>query len=143
VERAFRCSKSVDLKVRPIFHRLADRVRAHLVVCMLAYYVEWHLRRDLAPLLFQDDDRAQAAAKRRSVVQKAQRSDRALRKIATKRTADGDLPVHSLATLLEDLATVAKNRIRPAAGLPDFEKITRPTPLQQRAFDLLGVKLPL
>jgi transposase len=142
VERAFRCSKTVDLKVRPIFHRLADRVRAHLVVCMLAYHVEWHLRRDLAPLLFQDDDKAQAAAKRRSAVQKAQRSDRALRKIATKRTADGE-PVHSLSTLLEDLATIVKNRIRPAVGLPEFDKITRPTPLQQRAFDLLGLKSPL
>jgi len=142
VERAFRCIKTVDLKVRPIFHRLADRVRAHLLVCMLAYYVEWHLRRALAPLLFDDDDKEGAAAKRRSVVQKAQRSDGALRKIATKRTTDGELPVHSLRTLLEDLATVAKNRVRPkAAEFPEFDKITQPTPLQQRAFDLLGVKL--
>lgn len=143
VERAFRCTKTVDLKVRPIFHRLSDRVRAHLLVCMLAYYVEWHLRRDLAPLLFQDDDKVQAAAKRRNVVQKAQRSDRALRKIATKRTAEGDLPVHSLSTLLEDLATIVKDRIRPVAGLPEFDKITLPTPLQKRAFDLLGLKSPL
>jgi len=142
VERAFRCIKTVDMKVRPIFHRLADRVRAHLLVCMLAYYVEWHLRRALAPLLFDDDDKEGAAAKRRSVVQKAQRSDDALRKIATKRTTDGELPVHSLRTLLEDLATVAKNRVRPkATGLPEFDKITQPTPLQQRAFDLLGVRL--
>lgn len=142
VERAFRCIKTVDLKVRPIFHRLADRVRAHLLVCMLAYYVEWHLRRALAPLLFDDDDKEGAAAKRHSVVQKAQRSDGALRKIATKRTTDGELPVHSLRTLLEDLATVAKNRVRPkVAGLPEFDKITQPTPLQQRAFDLLGVRL--
>ena len=142
VERAFRCIKTVDLKVRPIFHRLADRVRAHLLVCMLAYYVEWHLRRALAPLLFDDDDKEGAAAKRRSVVQKAQRSDGALRKTATKRTTDGELPVHSLRTLLEDLATVAKNRVRPkAAEFPEFDKITQPTPLQQRAFDLLGVKL--
>lgn len=142
VERAFRCIKTVDMKVRPIFHRLGDRVRAHLLVCMLAYYVEWHLRRALAPLLFDDDDKEGAAAKRRSVVQKAQRSDGALRKIATKRTIDGELPVHSLRTLLEDLATVAKNRVRPkAAGLPEFDKITQPTPLQQRAFDLLGVRL--
>lgn len=77
------------------------------------------------------------------MVQKAQRSDRALRKIATKRTADGEFPVHSLATLLEDLATIVKNRIRPAVGLPEFDKITRPTSLQQRAFDLLGLKSPL
>jgi transposase len=143
VERAFRCSKTVDLKVRPIFHRLADRVRAHLLVCMLAYYVEWHMRRDLAPLLFQDDDKAQAAAKRHSVVQKAQRSDRALRKIATKRTADGTMPAHSLATLLEDLATIVKNRVRPAADLPEFDKITQPTALQLRAFDLLGLRSPV
>jgi transposase len=143
VERAFRCTKTVDLKVRPIFHRLAERVRAHLVVCMLAYHVEWHLRRDLAPLLFQDDDKAQAAGKRSSVVAKAQRSDRALRKVATKRTAEGDLPVHSFATLLEDLSTIVKNRIRPAVGLPEFDKITLPTRLQRRAFELLGLNPPL
>lgn len=142
VERAFRCIKTVDLKVRPIFHRLADRVRAHLLVCMLAYYVEWHLRRALASLLFDDDNKEDAAKKRRSVVRKAQRSDRALHKIMTKRTVNGDLPVHSLRTLIDDLATVVKNRVRPkTAELPEFDKITQPTPLQQRAFDLLGVKL--
>jgi hypothetical protein len=143
IEQAFPWRKTVDLKVRPILHRLSDRVRAHLVVCMLAYYVEWHLPRDLAPLLFQGDDMAQAAAERRSVLQKAQRSDRALQKIATECTADGVLPVHSLTTLFEDLATVVKSRIRPAVRFPEFEKIIRPTPLQQRAFDLLGLKSPL
>lgn len=141
VERAFRCLKTVDLKVRPIHHRLEERVRSHVLLCMLAYYVEWHMRRALAPLLFDDDDREAARAERRSIVAPAQRSPRARRKAATKRTDDG-APVHSFRTLLDDLATVAKNRIQPKLpSAPAFDVITRPTPLQQRAFDLLGVAL--
>src|SRR6266581_4546000 len=108
VERAFRSLKSVDLKVRPIHHRLEDRVRAHVLLCMLAYYVEWHMREALAPMLFDDDDPAAAEAARRSVVAPAQRSPRAQRKAATKLTDEG-APVHSFRTLLSDLATVAKN----------------------------------
>ena len=104
VERAFRSFKSVDLKVRPIHHRLADRVRAHVFLCMLAYYVEWHMRQALAPILFDDDDKASAEAQRESVVQPAQRSVKALMKARTQRTED-DLPVHSFQTLLQDLAT--------------------------------------
>jgi transposase len=139
VERAFRSTKTVDLRVRPIYHHQADRVRAHVLICMLAYYVEWHLRQALAPMLFDDDDKAAAEAARRSAVAPAERSERALRKAADKRTEDG-LPVHSFQTLLKDLATVAKNRVRPTAeGLPDFDMITTPTPVQKRAFDLLGV----
>ena len=139
VERAFRSLKTVDLKVRPIHHRLADRVRAHVFLCTLAYYVEWHMRAQLAPLLFDDDDPAQAQASRLSVVAPAKRSTKALRKAHTKRT-DADQPVHSFRTLLEDLSTVAKNRVRSSAA-PDspFDITTTPTALQNRAFDLLGV----
>jgi len=141
VERAFRSFKSVDLKVRPIHHRLADRVRAHVFLCMLAYYVEWHMREALAPVLFDDDDPEAAEARRDSVVAPAQRSARADRKAATKRT-DEDYAVHSFQTLLADLATITKNRIQPKLpGAECFEKITLPTPLQQRQLSLLGVRL--
>ena len=140
VERAFRSYKTVDLKVRPIHHRLAERVRAHVFLCLLAYYVEWHLRQALAPLLFDDEDPAAGQALRASVVRPARRSPRAQRKVATRRTEDG-LPVHSFSTLMEDLATVAKNRIQPKdPGIPPFDMVTTPSPLQQRAFDLLGVQ---
>jgi hypothetical protein len=139
VERAFRSLKTVDLRVRPVHHHNADRVRCHVLLCMLAYYVEWHMRQALAPMLFEDDDRAAGEALRPSVVAPAQRSPRAHRKLETKRTEDG-LPVHSFQTLLRDLATLAKNTIQPkAAGAVTFEQLTQPTPLQQRAFELLGV----
>jgi hypothetical protein len=139
VERAFRSLKSVDLKVRPIHHRLEERVRAHILLCMLAYYVEWHMRQALAPMLFDDDDPAAAQAARRSAVAPAQRSPRAQRKASTQLTDEGG-PVHSFRTLLCDLATVAKNRILPELEQPvPFDLITTPTALQQRAFDLLGV----
>jgi transposase len=141
VERAFRSLKTVDLNVRPIHHRLPDRVRAHILLCMLAYYVEWHMRQLLAPLLFDDHDKPQARAARASVVAPAQRSAVALRKAAAKKTDDG-FPVHSFQTLLGDMATIAKNRIRPTdEKLPAFDMLTTPTALQQRAFDLLGVTL--
>jgi hypothetical protein len=139
VERAFRSLKSVDLKVRPIHHRLEDRVRAHILLCMLAYYVEWHMRQALAPILFDDDDPAAAQAERRSPVAPAQRSPRAQHKASTNLTDDG-APVHSFRTLLRDLATMAKNRILPKLDHPvPFDLTTTPTALQQRAFDLLGV----
>jgi transposase len=138
-ERAFRSVKTVQLKVRPIYHWTADRVRAHIFLCMLAYYVEWHMRQALAPILFDDDDKQDAAARRGSIVQPAQRSERALRKARTKRTED-DMPVHSFRTLLDDLATLARNTVQPnVPGAAPFERPTTPTPLQQRAFDLLGV----
>lgn len=143
VERAFRSLKTVDLKVRPIHHRLPDRVRAHILLCMLAYYVEWHMRQRLAPLLFDDDDKPQAQAARTSIVAPAQRSTAAQRKAVTKQTSEG-LPVHSFQTLLGDLATIVKNRIQPGdKRIPSFEMLTQPTKLQQRAFDLLGVTLRL
>jgi len=139
VERAFRSLKSVDLHVRPIHHRLADRVRSHVLLCMLAYYVEWHMRRALAPMLFDDDDKAGAETLRGSIVAPARRSPSAARKASSKRTDEGAV-VHSFQTLLKDLATVVKNhnQTKDASAL-SFEKITTPTPLQQRAFDLLGV----
>ena len=139
VERAFRSLKTVDIKLRPIHHHLATRVRAHVLICMLAYYVEWHMRRTLAPMLFDDDDKAAAARRRKSAVAKAQRSGKADRKASTKLTQDGS-PVHSFQTLLRDLATLAKNRIQPKDGsAKPFDMLTTPTPLQQRALDLLAV----
>jgi hypothetical protein len=141
VERAFRSLKTVDLHVRPIHHRLPDRVRAHIFLCVLAYYVEWHMRQLLAPILFDDDDRQQAQAARASVVAPANRSSSAKRKAHTKLTADG-LKVHSFQTLLADLATLAKNKIQPNdKASAAFNMLTQPTPLQQRAFDLLAVPL--
>ena len=141
VERAFRTMKTVDLKVRPIHHHLSDRVRCHIFLCMLAYYVEWHMRRDLAPILFDDDDREAAKRQRQSVVAPAERSPRALAKAQSKRTDDG-LPVHSFRTLLADLSSVVRNTCKPTAiDTPTFEKTTAPTALQQRALDLLHVKL--
>jgi len=139
VERAFRCLKTVDLQVRPIYHWLADRVRAHVFLCMLAYHVEWHLRARLAPMLYDDADQEAAAAARASIVAKAQRSPSAIAKQTTGRTADG-LPVHSFASLLADLATLSRNTMLSALA-PDhpFTLTTRPTPIQQTAFDLLGL----
>jgi hypothetical protein len=141
VERAFRSYKSIDLKVRPIHHRLERRVRAHVFLCMLAYYVEWHMRKALAPILFDDDDPQGAQAQRRSVVAPAQRSPSAQAKAYLKRTKEG-WPVHSFQTLLKDLATICKDRIQPnVPGAPAFNKITIPTPLQQKAFQLLHLRL--
>ena len=140
-ERAFRSCKSVDLKVRPIYHHLENRVRAHVFLCMLAYYVEWHMRQKLAPILFDDEDPEAGKQLRDSVVAPSQRSAAALRKVHRKRTDEGE-PVHSFQTLLSDLATISKNRIQPQlAGSAAFDKVTRPTSLQQRALDLLGVRL--
>jgi transposase len=141
VERAFRSLKSVDLQVRPIHHRLPDRVRAHILLCVLAYYVEWHMRQLLGPILFDDDDKARAQAARKSVVAPAQRSASAKLKAFTKQTADG-MKVHSFQTLIGDLATIVKNRIQPAdKNLAVFDMLTQPTVIQQRALDLLGVTL--
>ncbi len=140
VERAFRSLKTVDLKVRPVFHRTADRVRAHVFLCMLAYYVEWHMRARLKPLLFDDHDPAAAAAARASIVAPARVSEAAREKARSKRTADG-LPAHGFRTLLGDLATVARNRVAPRLpGAEPFDILTRPTALQREAFKLLGVR---
>jgi transposase len=141
VERAFRSLKTVDLHVRPIHHWLEHRVRAHVFLCMLAYYVEWHMRARLAPMLYDDDDKDAAEALRASPVAKAERSPAALAKQATGRTADG-IPVHSFRSLLADLATLALNTITTAiAPKQPLTVLTRPTPIQQKAFDLLGISL--
>ena len=139
VERAFRCIKTVDLQIRPIYHWLADRVRAHVFVCMLAYYLEWHMRQRLAHMLYDDTDKDAAEAQRSSVVAKAERSPAAVTKQTTGRTEDG-LPVHSFRTLLEDLATLTRNTLVTAiAPEQPFTLTARPTPIQQKARDLLGL----
>ena len=138
VERAFRAFNT-DLDIRPIRHHTEERVRAHVFLRMLSYYITWHMHDRLAPLLFTDDDKPAAQATRRSPVAPAARSPRALAKAAAKRTP-GDLPVHSFHTLLADLATICLNQIQPAdPALPAFRLVTTPTPLQRQALDLLGV----
>jgi Transposase DDE domain len=138
VEHAFRSLKTVDLELRPVFHWTAPRVRAHVFLCMLAYYLEWHMRQALAPILFDDHDRAAGEALRASPVAKAQASPAAKRKATTKQTEDG-LPVHSFRSLLADLATLTRNtvRCRPDAT---FTLLATATELQRRALDLLGLK---
>jgi transposase len=139
-ERAFRSIKTVDLEIRPIHHRLPDRVRAHVLLCMLAYYLEWHMRQALAPILFDDHQRAEAAAARSSIVAPAQRSKAARRKAVTKRTEDG-LPVHSFQSLLTELATFTRNTMAMAAAPQNtFLLYPQQTPTQLRAFELLAVQ---
>jgi len=138
VKEAFRCYKSIDLKVRPIYHYQGDRVKAHIFLCMLAYYVEWHLKQELAPLLFEDeeiDDNYQD-------VIKARRSSTAVAKDRKKRNQE-NLPVHSFRTLIEDLGTICLNTVECnlKGGKYVFLKITRPTTLQQSCLDLLGISL--
>ena len=139
VERAFRSLKTVDIHLRPIFHWTTPRVRAHVLLCMLAYHVEHHMRARLAPMLYDETDHEAAAAMRASIVAKAERSEAARRKQTTGLTDDG-LPVHSFQSLFADLATYA--RIQATTALNDkyvFTLHTRPTPIQQRAFELLAV----
>jgi len=137
VERAFRSLKTIDLKVRPIHHRSADRVRAHIFLCMLAYYVEWHMREAWRELMFADTE--QAAKATRDPVAPARRSKAALAK-AAHHTLDDGTPAHSFATLMAELATIVRNTCRtPQAGpdAPTFEVLTTPNAKQQRAFELL------
>lgn len=142
VEQAFRSYKTIDLKVRPIYHRLGDRVKAHVFLCMLAYYVEWHMRKALSPLLFDDEKVVEETDSVGSVGTYYKRSKKAKTKAGTKKT-EGRLPVHSFQTLMDDLATIAQNTIKSTySEVPlSFEKITEPTILQQRALDLLSVSL--
>jgi transposase len=139
VERAFRSMKTVDLNVRPVFVYSEARVRAHVLLCMLAYYVEWHMRQRLKPMLFDDEYLDEASATRASPVVKAVRSDHAKAKDASKRAEDG-LPLHSFQTLLKDLATLTLNVARTGAN-PNAAIVitTRPTPVQAKAFELLGL----
>jgi len=137
VERAFRSLKTVDLKVRPIHHRTADRVRAHILLCMLAYYVEWHMREAWRDIMFADPDHE--SKKTRDPVAPAERSDVALDKIA-QHTLDDGSPVHSFRTLLEDLSTIVRNTCRTpsaATDAPNFDVLTTPSPTQSRALALI------
>jgi hypothetical protein len=139
VERAFRSLKSLDLHIRPLFHWLAPRVRAHVFLCLLAYHVEWHMRQKLAPLLYEDDDRPAGEALRASIVGPAQRSPAATAKQTRGLTPDG-LPVHSFQSLLADLATLTRNTVvTPLTGAGELTVYARPTPLQEKAFTLLGI----
>lgn len=141
VERAFRSMKTVDLKIRPIYHWLDDRIRGHVFLCMLAYYVEWHMRQRLAPILFDDHQRSEAEQSRESVVGPAPRSHAARRKDFTKRTEDG-MAVESFQTLLDNLGTLTKNRVRlQGSEAAEFYVLAHPTPLQQRALALLDAPL--
>ena len=139
VERAFRAMKTDRLAVRPIYVYNENRVRAHVFLCLLAWYLEWHLRKRLAPLLFEDHDPAAARAKQGSPVARAEVSDSAESKARSKRTPDG-LPVHSMDTLMADLATLTLNRVS-LPGQPDssFMLTAQPTPVQAQAFRLLGI----
>jgi hypothetical protein len=142
VERAFRSVKTVDLKVRPIFHWLDDRIRAHVFLCMLAYYVEWHMRQRLVTLLFDDHEREAAEQDRPSIVAPAPRSSAAQQKDQSKQTEDG-FAVHSFRTLLSDLATLTKNRVQ-LANQPgvEFDMYARATPQQAQVLALLGIPIP-
>ena len=139
VERAFRSMKTVELQVRPVFHYSEQRVRAHVFLCMLAYYVEWHMRAHLKPMLFDDEQLDQAHASRASPVLKAVRSEHARTKDASKHADDG-LPLHSFRTLLQDLGTLTYNIARTGANPNATLVITsRPTPIQDKAFKLLAL----
>lgn len=140
VERAFRCLKTVDLQLRPIYHHKDDRIRAHVFLCMLAYYLEWHIRERLRDVLFDDCDRESASDSRSSAVAPAVRSQAAKQKDATRRTAEGH-PVQSFQDMLRDLATLTRNRIRIADLDAEYDKLTTPTPYQRQVFDLLGVTI--
>jgi hypothetical protein len=143
VERAFRCMKTVDLELRPVFHWTTPRVRAHVLLCMLAYYLEWHMRQPLAPMLFDDHDRAAAEAARTSPVAKAKVSKAAQRKASTQRVDAGDgetQPVHSFRTLLADLGTLTRNTVC-FGGQKMLTVQATATPVQRRALNLLGVEL--
>ena len=138
VERAFRSIKTMDLKVRPIHHHLEGRVRAHIFLCMLAYYVEWHMRQAWAPLMFADED--QAAKLMRDPVAPAKRSAAAMKKVLSRTLEDGT-PIHSFQTLIKDLETMVRNTCRTPASAgdaPSFEITTMPGEKQQRALELIS-----
>jgi hypothetical protein len=138
VERAFRILKTVDIEIRPIHHRSGRRVRAHVLLCMLAYYLEWHMRQALKPILFDDHDKPAADAARGSIVAKAVRSEAAKRKVNARRT-DDDLPVHSFQSLVADLATFTRNTMGMGDSSATFLLYPKLTPTQERAFRLLDV----
>ncbi len=137
VERAFRSLKTVDLKIRPIHHRLADRVRSHILLCVLAYYVEWHMREAWRELMFADTEQQDKAT--RDPVAPAERSQAALAKVASH-TLDDGTPVHSFATLLAELSTIVRNTCRTpnaAPNAPTFNIVTTPNAKQKHALELI------
>jgi transposase len=141
VERAFRTFKLIDLNVRPVHHRLEGRVKGHILLCMLSYYVEFHMRKALTPLLFADEDIEEMKERREMPVQPVQRSPSARKKALTKENEEG-FPVQSFKTLMRNLSTIARNTIRPRLkGAECFVKTTEASPLQRKAFELLGFKL--
>ena len=139
IEQAFRCLKGIDLLVRPIRHRDAQRVRAHIFLCMLAYYVQWHMRKALAPLLFIDEELDDNRAKRDPVA--PAKPSRSAKKKKTLRLTPNGLPIHSFNTLLEELSTLCRNkcRIKTDRSAPIFSKLTEPNPIQKQALQLLGL----
>jgi transposase len=137
VEKAFRCLKGADLRVRPIFHRTEEHVRAHFFLCMLAYYVEWHMRQALAPLLYQDEELPRLRPLR-DPVKRPEPSPSAKGKKGRGKS-DGGFPVHSFSTLLTEMATQSRVRYRVGNSETTFDQLAPPTPLQQRAFELLGL----
>ena len=140
VEWAFRSLKTVDLRIRPVFHWKDDRIKSHVFLCMLAYYVEWHMRQSLRPLLFDDHERSAAEAKRESIVGKAPRSEAAQAKESTRRTTD-NLPVQSFQNLLRDMATLCRHRLAwQSQPSVEFNQLTEPTVYQLRVLDLLGLR---
>ena len=137
VERDFRIIKTDDLDLRPIYHRLEQRVRAHVLICLLACYLVWHLRKAWAPLTFTDE----APPQRDNPVAPAQRSAAANAKASTKQDADGN-PLRSFRGLLDHLATLTRDRIRYQGTDIEIDKLTDPTPDQRRAFDLIDTTIP-
>jgi len=139
VEQAFRSIKGLDILIRPIFHRIDRRVRAHIFLCMLAYYVEWHMRKALAPLLFEEKD-LEEQRKSRGPVLPAEPSLTVKKKKTARLTSEG-LTIHSFRTLLAELSTLCRNRYRfrydPTGSV--FYQLTEATPLQKKAFQLLGL----
>ena len=140
VEQAFRSIKTVHLRVRPIFHWDDDRIKAHIFLCMLAYYVKWHMMEKLSPFLYADHEKEQAQRKRTSIVAPAVKSDAALKKAASHRTEEG-VTVHSFTTLMEDLGTICKNKIRTNGKSATFFMITQPTQTQKQILKIMEVKL--
>ncbi len=139
VEQAFRCLKTIDLKVRPIYHYRDHRVKGHIFLCFLAYYVEWHMRKALESILFAEEE---IDSPDFGELLRYQPSPIAKQKAGNKRNHE-NLPVHSFSSLLDDLATITHNKIQInlQGERVTFDKITQPTALQQKALDLLGVSL--
>ncbi|MFZ2960943.1 MAG: transposase, partial [Candidatus Ozemobacteraceae bacterium] len=142
VERAFHSLKGIDLRIRPIHHWKPDRVRAHVFLCVLAYYVEWHMRRDLKPLMYAEEYFELAKEERESPVQSAKRSSKSQKKVESGKTEEDGLPLQSYRSIIANLGTIAKNTVLPKGGEGrSFEMLTTPSRLQAKALELLKVQL--